>query len=112
MVYLETMVLPACQLPAYHFAPRQIPSVFRGSRYIKSARPRGLEPPTTGSTVRYSNQLSYGPSRKGRAELYIARIDSQGGSPSLNAEKCVGPRPANGCDRIDRLISAEFDLAT
>jgi len=25
------------------------------------ARPRGLEPPTTGSTVRYSNQLSYGP---------------------------------------------------
>lgn len=26
------------------------------------ARPTGLEPATTGSTVRYSNQLSYGPS--------------------------------------------------
>ena len=25
------------------------------------ARARGLEPPTTGSTVRYSNQLSYAP---------------------------------------------------
>lgn len=29
-----------------------------------SARPTGLEPATTGSTVRYSNQLSYGPSRR------------------------------------------------
>ena len=29
---------------------------------LRKARPRGLEPPTTGSTVRYSNQLSYGPS--------------------------------------------------
>ena len=31
-------------------------------RHTKSlARPKGLEPSTTGSTVRYSNQLSYGP---------------------------------------------------
>ena len=28
---------------------------------LSSARARGLEPPTTGSTVRYSNQLSYAP---------------------------------------------------
>ncbi len=30
----------------------------------KQARPTGLEPATTGSTVRYSNQLSYGPIQK------------------------------------------------
>ena len=29
----------------------------------KQARPKGLEPSTTGSTVRYSNQLSYGPTQ-------------------------------------------------
>ena len=45
---------------------------YRDKRYFRNelvdvspcyitARPRGLEPPTTGSTVRYSNQLSYGP---------------------------------------------------
>jgi hypothetical protein len=28
---------------------------------LNVARPTGLEPATTGSTVRYSNQLSYGP---------------------------------------------------
>ena len=32
-----------------------------GSIPIRKARPTGLEPATTGSTVRYSNQLSYGP---------------------------------------------------
>ena len=30
-------------------------------RDLRKARPTGLEPATTGSTVRYSNQLSYGP---------------------------------------------------
>ena len=28
---------------------------------VLKARPTGLEPATPGSTVRYSNQLSYGP---------------------------------------------------
>src|SRR5437762_11154235 len=28
---------------------------------LNKARPTGIEPATTGSTVRYSNQLSYGP---------------------------------------------------
>jgi hypothetical protein len=37
----------------------QKPQRFPGS---SPARPTGLEPATTGSTVRYSNQLSYGPS--------------------------------------------------
>ena len=38
------------------------PTAARGYRaYTFKARTRGLEPPTTGSTVRYSNQLSYGP---------------------------------------------------
>src|SRR3990172_9044700 len=30
---------------------------------VSQARPTGLEPATPGSTVRYSNQLSYGPKR-------------------------------------------------
>jgi hypothetical protein len=34
----------------------------RDVRAFVKARPTGLEPATTGSTVRYSNQLSYGPS--------------------------------------------------
>ena len=33
----------------------------QGFRVFFQARPTGLEPATTGSTVRYSNQLSYGP---------------------------------------------------
>ncbi len=32
-------------------------------RVLLSARPTGLEPATSGSTVRCSNQLSYGPWR-------------------------------------------------
>ena len=57
---------------------------------LNTARPTGLEPATTGSTVRYSNQLSYGPnaspSRWGarekrrigwEIELYRARAESQ-----------------------------------
>ena len=36
--------------------------VFRGSEQgTLKARATGLEPATTGSTVRYSNQLSYAP---------------------------------------------------
>ena len=34
---------------------------FSHSDNLPAARPTGLEPATTGSTVRYSNQLSYGP---------------------------------------------------
>ena len=41
-----------------------------------SARPTGLEPATTGSTVRYSNQLSYGP------KVYIERTE-QSRPPSM-----------------------------
>lgn len=37
-----------------------MPQVLFFSRLLK-ARPTGLEPATTGSTVQYSNQLSYGP---------------------------------------------------
>ena len=35
------------------------------------ARPTGLEPATTGSTVRYSNQLSYGPLKREFNRLII-----------------------------------------
>ncbi len=34
---------------------------YTANRAFLQARPTGLEPATTGSTVRYSNQLSYGP---------------------------------------------------
>ena len=36
-------------------------NALRNNAGVYQARPTGLEPATTGSTVRYSNQLSYGP---------------------------------------------------
>ena len=44
----------------------------RGVRVLQgflTARATGLEPATTGSTVRYSNQLSYAPVRFGATGL-------------------------------------------
>ena len=65
------------------------------------ARPTGLEPATTGSTVRYSNQLSYGPSLHLRAELYLPPIGSQGRSalPNLGQSRSFGGsmRAAKAC---------------
>ena len=40
----------------------------RKTRFSLS-RPTGFEPATSGSTVRYSNQLSYGPTRPGKTGL-------------------------------------------
>ena len=44
---------------------------------LHQARATGLEPATTGSTVRYSNQLSYAPSGGGSGELYVPTRGSQ-----------------------------------
>src|SRR5439155_14178448 len=41
------------------------------------ARPTGIEPATTGSTVRYSNQLSYGPERLGRRQRRTAWLPAR-----------------------------------
>src|SRR6266545_7499201 len=43
-------------------------------RLLTLARATGLEPATTGSTVRYSNQLSYAPNRSG----FIATLSEVG----------------------------------
>ena len=55
------MLLCACQnlQSASKYSERKRPLPFR-ERPLP-ARATGLEPATTGSTVRYSNQLSYGP---------------------------------------------------
>ena len=41
--------------------PRRCQGLFVSCHWLSSARATGLEPATTGSTVRYSNQLSYAP---------------------------------------------------
>lgn len=51
----------------------------RGTGGACVARRRGLEPPTSGSTVRYSNQLSYGP--------------ADGGAPG-GSLRCRAPGPS------------------
>ena len=61
--------------------PRQNP----WSCGVCSARPRGLEPPTTGSTVRYSNQLSYGPFRETLNYICTRACRKAGLSPPPNS---------------------------
>ncbi len=50
---------------------------------ISKARPKGLEPSTPGSTVRYSNQLSYGPSLRWAAIYQPFPEESSNGRPNL-----------------------------
>jgi hypothetical protein len=47
---------------------------------LKSARATGLEPATTGSTVRYSNQLSYAPSDRENSSRRWGRQPSRWGN--------------------------------
>ena len=49
-------------------------NALRNNAGVCQARPTGLEPATTGSTVRYSNQLSYGPNFR-----EFERVDYIGG---------------------------------
>src|SRR6185437_11066420 len=51
-------------------------------RALSSTRPTGLEPATSGSTVRYSNQLSYGP--KSVQRIYSGADDCQGDSRAFH----------------------------
>src|SRR5688572_15656462 len=56
---------------------RRVTQVPRSARFA-SASATGLEPATTGSTVRYSNQLSYAPVGVEGATLYSAVARCQG----------------------------------
>jgi hypothetical protein len=74
------------------------------SPIVRQARATGLEPATTGSTVRYSNQLSYAPgaekpqnyiswslvrkSLKGRKSRATAPPGQVAGAPQLGGAAC------------------------
>src|SRR5437764_11992387 len=59
-------------------------------RPVRKARATGLEPPTTGSTVRYSNQLSYAP------KLVRFRILSPPPRPTSSALRHAFPPASRG----------------
>ena len=69
---------------------------------LQKATPTGLEPATTGSTVRYSNQLSYGPSL--RESLIISLLRTSSRRPNehtlreIRTSPCTGPNPLPASD--------------
>ena len=91
------------------------PRVKRGEKAGRT----GLEPATTGSTVRYSNQLSYGPKLPARSVLPDWATDSLNGSchsgivESLIDTVPTPPRqeacrnPPHRCDAPPTLVGAE-----
>ena len=65
----------------------------------RQARPTGLEPATTGSTVQYSNQLSYGPRVDGSAAISCWE--------TLNYNYLLGGRKASGAVGMPIFFLAE-----
>ncbi len=60
------------------------------------ARPTGLEPATTGSTVRYSNQLSYGPARMYGSTSPRGECGSYPSAIAVSTFFCQGARSGIG----------------
>jgi hypothetical protein len=63
---------------------------------FSSARATGLEPATTGSTVRYSNQLSYAPVAE-FLNVFVTRVKSSGHAVS----RCGGGLVRKRAERRD-----------
>src|SRR3990167_10059800 len=90
------------------------------SPYPASARPTGLEPATTGSTVQYSNQLSYGPKGSTRPEIIPRKccIASPGDPHSAQPLRSVRPaldhhpQSAGACSPVTYLSSGGWSTIT
>jgi hypothetical protein len=79
---------------------RQKPLIYQGFLAFLLARATGLEPATTGSTVRYSNQLSYAPKLLVKLEVisFGARFSVTTGPTTVTSRQCRGvvTRPGRG----------------
>ena len=67
---------------------RKTPVPLRWERALSQARATGLEPATTGSTVRYSNQLSYAPVQSLGASIFMRASTRCQAAAASRVDRC------------------------